>query len=77
MSENNWIQLHSEGRVGHLRPFGSANKIKTIGGSTQTRSGGLYNCDICAYEREGDPWELRGAKSITAACEWTGPGARI
>lgn len=43
---------HLERPVGHLKPFGSVNKIKTIGGNIQMLSKWLYNYDVCMYEKE-------------------------
>ena len=42
---------HLECPVGHLKPFGSVNKIKTIGGNIQMLSNWFYNYDVCVYEK--------------------------
>lgn len=54
--------------VGHLKPFGSANKIKTIGGNIQMLSNWLYNDDVCTCESEDGSGELCKAKCFITAC---------
>ena len=55
--------------MGHLKPFGSVNKIKTIGGNIQMLSNWLYNDDVCTYEKEGSSWELHESQCFITVCE--------
>jgi hypothetical protein len=40
--------------MGHLKPFGSANKVKTIGGNVQMLSNWFYSYAVCMYEKKDD-----------------------
>ena len=60
---------HLECPVGHLKPFGSVNKIKTIGGNIQMLSNWLYNDDVCTFEKEDSSWELHEAQCFITVCE--------
>lgn len=63
--------------MGHLKPFGSVNKIKTIGANMQMLSDELCDCDVYVPQKEGISQGLPKAKCIITVCQRWAQGVEL